>query len=249
MAFIKSSRPTISTRNDWRAGTSKAFTTPIKAASRITSLTVTRLVSVRNERMTARIIELACVATMMLRRSNRSATSPPIGPSKNIGNLARKSHGPQKQRRTCQPVDQPSFGNVVHPGAHQRDHLPAEEKLEIAVFKRAHHVAESRTVLKVGAGLRAGCVRLSHRSIVRWDRGALADCGGDSLLRGLAPRFENALSRLIRSRVRQPFVPEKPRSHFIRLGRLREKRLHARRMRRYGQSASRKKISPSRGLE
>ena len=33
MAFIRSARPTISTMNDWRAGISKAFTTPSSADS------------------------------------------------------------------------------------------------------------------------------------------------------------------------------------------------------------------------
>ena len=120
MAFIKSSRPTISTRNDCRAGTSNALTTPIIAAIAINSPTVIRLVKVKNDSMEARIIELTWVATMMLRRFIRSATNPPIGPSRNMGIWPANATVPSSS-------DDPVRRYTSHASAMLSIHVPTSE--------------------------------------------------------------------------------------------------------------------------
>jgi hypothetical protein len=61
IAFIKSSLPTMSTRNDCRPGMSNAFTTPRKLASTNTCQTWTLCDRVSAARMNASSIDATCV--------------------------------------------------------------------------------------------------------------------------------------------------------------------------------------------
>src|SRR5258708_10631408 len=85
IAFIRSSRPTMSTRKDWRPGISNAFTTPSRAASTKICGTEIRCIRVSVARMRARIIDAVWVAMTIRCRLTRSATMPPMGANKNTG--------------------------------------------------------------------------------------------------------------------------------------------------------------------
>ena len=77
MALIRSSFPTSSTINAWRAGTSNAFTTPRSPASAATCHAVTVFVHTSAARPNAGSIESDCVRTTRRCLSVRSATIPP----------------------------------------------------------------------------------------------------------------------------------------------------------------------------
>ena len=66
-ALATSSRPTISTANDWRAGMSKALAIPSRAARTITCQTWTMWGAVSPNRTKARIIATDWVAISVLR--------------------------------------------------------------------------------------------------------------------------------------------------------------------------------------
>jgi hypothetical protein len=53
------------------------------------------------------------------------------------GNLPRKADRAQQQRRSRQPVDQPTGGDARHPRADQRNALTAKEEPEVAMPQRA----------------------------------------------------------------------------------------------------------------
>jgi hypothetical protein len=58
---------------------------------------------------------------------------PADGGEQEYGNLPREAHDAEKERRSRQAINEPSLRNVLHPGADERNHLPAEEKLEVAM--------------------------------------------------------------------------------------------------------------------
>ena len=66
-ALATSSRPTISTANDWRAGMSTAFEIPSSAPSTMTCQTWTTWVAVRANRAKASSIAVVWVAMRVLR--------------------------------------------------------------------------------------------------------------------------------------------------------------------------------------
>ncbi len=77
IAFVKSSRPTISITKDCRAGTSKAFTTPSENARTMICQGATTRVKVSADRMKASAMLSPCVTTRRLRLGTRSAMTPP----------------------------------------------------------------------------------------------------------------------------------------------------------------------------
>jgi hypothetical protein len=85
MALGRSSRPTISTTNDWRAGPSKALTRPRSAASITISHTCTIPANVSTARMKASTMAEACVTTIRLRLLTRSTTTPAHGETSSAG--------------------------------------------------------------------------------------------------------------------------------------------------------------------
>ena len=76
IAFMRSSLPTSSTMNAWRAGMSNALTTPKNTASTITCHVVTLPVHTSPASASASSICRACVHTMRRRLSTRSTTTP-----------------------------------------------------------------------------------------------------------------------------------------------------------------------------
>ena len=137
MAFIRSSLPTMSTRKACRAGMSKAFTTPSKAASTKMCHTCTTSGKRQHRKdqgqnhgrdLGSDHHPLAVVAVGHDAAQRRH---------QKYGKLAGESHRSQQQRRPGQAIDQPCLGHALHPGADQRNELPAEEKLEIAMVQRA----------------------------------------------------------------------------------------------------------------
>jgi hypothetical protein len=108
IAFSKSSRPTISTVNDWRAGASKALATPSRKASTNTCQTCTRPVSVSRARIAASTIAATWVASSSRRLETRSTTVPAGSESSSTGaELAAaarpSSAGESVRRSTSQP--------------------------------------------------------------------------------------------------------------------------------------------------
>ena len=85
MALIRSSLPTISMMNAWRAGMSKALTTPRRAESTNTCQMRTVLVRVRNASAKASSIDAVWVAMTTWRRLRRSAAMPPSTENANTG--------------------------------------------------------------------------------------------------------------------------------------------------------------------
>src|SRR6266487_698944 len=76
IAFMRSSLPTSSTMNAWRAGMSNALTTPKNTASAMTCHVVTLPVHTSTASASASSICKACVHTMSWRLSTRSTTTP-----------------------------------------------------------------------------------------------------------------------------------------------------------------------------
>src|SRR5271156_3123255 len=58
--------------------------------------------------------------------------------------MTRKSDSAKQERRSREAIDEPGLRDVLHPGADQRDHLAAEEKLKVAMAERTSHIAEAR---------------------------------------------------------------------------------------------------------
>ena len=85
IAFIRSSLPTMSTRNACRAGMSNAFTTPSSVASTRMCHTCTFPVSVNAARRNASTMEAVWVPITIRCRSWRSATVPPSGATRKTG--------------------------------------------------------------------------------------------------------------------------------------------------------------------
>ena len=96
IAFGRSARPTICTMKDWRAGMSKAFTTPSSPARTRTCDTWTVPDNVIAARAKASSIMTACVPTMMRWRRQRSAAKPPTGARRNTGNCPMKPTSPNR---------------------------------------------------------------------------------------------------------------------------------------------------------
>jgi hypothetical protein len=101
MALTRSSRPTISTTNDCRAGMSNALVTPSSAAITKRCQTSTTPVSVRAASAAASSIAVVCVKTMMRWRLCRSATAPPTDASRKTGICPEKLTKPSS---TADPV-------------------------------------------------------------------------------------------------------------------------------------------------
>ncbi len=85
MAFSRSSRPTISRTNDWRAGMSNAFTMPRHVARTKICHTRTWPLSVSAASVNGKSMDTVCVTTMTRCLLKRSATMPPRGERTKIG--------------------------------------------------------------------------------------------------------------------------------------------------------------------
>ena len=104
MAFNKFSRPTISIRNDCRAGTSNALTVPSSVARTMISHTLPLRIcplSVSAASVKASSMEMVCVPITTRRRGQRSATSPASGERRKMGICPTN---PSKPKSTDEPV-------------------------------------------------------------------------------------------------------------------------------------------------
>ena len=84
-AFASRSRPTISSTNEWRAGSSTTVTRPSANASANTIHTWTTSVSTTSQSTTASRAAHVCVSTRTRRRSKRSTIAPPHNPNSATG--------------------------------------------------------------------------------------------------------------------------------------------------------------------
>ena len=67
------------------------------------------------------------MAITMRWRLYRSATAPPIWRKQEDGIRLANPTSPSRRRRSGETVNQPALGHGLHPGADQRDELPAHE--------------------------------------------------------------------------------------------------------------------------
>ena len=101
MAFIRSALPTISTMNDWRAGMSKALTTPSSAERTKICQIRTVPVSVTAASASANSMDSVWVAITSRWRLYRSAAMPPSVENRKMGIWLQKLMPPS---RTIEPV-------------------------------------------------------------------------------------------------------------------------------------------------
>ncbi len=87
MALSRSSRPTISTTNDWRAGMSSAFAVPSSSAAVITCQTWTWPQSVSSPSARATAVDTLWVAISSERLGKRSAATPPMSENASTGKV------------------------------------------------------------------------------------------------------------------------------------------------------------------
>ncbi len=59
------------------------------------------------------------------------------------GELVGETDEPKHQRGAGELVDEPAYGYVLHPGAHQRDSLPREEEAQVAVAESSQGNTEA----------------------------------------------------------------------------------------------------------
>jgi len=89
-----------------------------------------------------------------LRADNHAMAIPTVGRhaaywrEQEYGYLSGEADYAEKQRGARKAINQPGLRDILHPGADERDELSAEEKLEVAMAKRAHHVTSARTIFR-----------------------------------------------------------------------------------------------------
>ena len=108
MALSRSSRPTISTTNDWRAGMSSAFAVPSSSAAVITCQTWTWPESASSPSARATAVDTLWVAISSERLGKRSAATPPMSEKASTGRVPAAPTAPSQNgwlvsSRTSQP--------------------------------------------------------------------------------------------------------------------------------------------------
>ena len=140
MALARSScRSTIWMTKLCRAVASKALTSPSRAPSRMTCQTLTTPASVRAMSTKAWTIASAWVAITVRCRFQRSVSTPATRQNQGRGDLRGEVGQAEQERRVAQPVDEPDRGDLLHPGADDRDALAEDEEPEVAMRQRAAH--------------------------------------------------------------------------------------------------------------
>src|SRR5438046_4160196 len=137
IAFMRSSLPTSSTMNAWRAGMSNALTTPKNTASTMTCHVVT-LAGPHEHGQRQRLEHLQSLcphdeATLVhaihddtrVQREQQHAQG------------AERLRQPDGERRVGDVEHQPAERDRLHPGPDERDALTEEEEPEVAVGKRS----------------------------------------------------------------------------------------------------------------
>ena len=123
-ALPTSSGPTISMANDWRTGMSTALAQPRARASTMTIQSSTTPLRVSTARIAARTIITAWTAMSVWRLGRTSASTPANRPEEEDGQELGGRHDAQPERVAVgQLEDEPGLGDLLHPGADQRDGL------------------------------------------------------------------------------------------------------------------------------
>src|SRR6266545_5996683 len=139
-AFGRSSRPTISTTNDWRVGASNAVPTPNRKASAKTCHTVATCVTASRPRASDTRLRPSWVSASTRRFGNLSAIRPAYGESSSAG-------------RNCRPVTMPSA--VPEPVSSRTSQSWATRIIQVPTFDTIAPDAyrrklRTRNALKVG---------------------------------------------------------------------------------------------------
>ena len=101
--------------------------------------------------------------TSTLRRFKRSTQTPANGASRNVGICPAKPTTPSSKRGAGEAVDQPARRDARHPGADQRDALPAEEEPEVGRAQSAPGVRDAAGLIAGGNGFGRGKLRALRR--------------------------------------------------------------------------------------
>ncbi len=126
MAFVRTGRSTISSTKDWRAGASKAFTTPRQKARTMMCQGATTRRKTSAERMKARSMLRVWVTTRSLRRGNAVRDHPAVEGEEPRRDPGREPHVPEVRLGVRELVDEVPLRRGLHPGAEERGHLPEE---------------------------------------------------------------------------------------------------------------------------
>ena len=137
IAFGMSSRPTISTTNDWRVGMSKALTVPSRAATdqdlRIVtwpeSVSAASTAGEQGRRALRPDQQPAAIEVVGQRAADRG--------QEEDRRLADEAGQAEQERRVGQPIDEPRLRHGLQPRPDERDRLAAEVEAEVAVLERA----------------------------------------------------------------------------------------------------------------
>ena len=151
-ALPMSSRPTISTANDWRTGMSTAFAQPRSRASRMMIGTVTRPVRSGSRGSIARLIITTWTTISVGRFGSVSASTPANSPNTMTGTNWAAATTPSQSGSCGQLEDEPGLGDLLHPGADERDRLAAEEQPVVAVAERGDPAGAHHRRPRFGAG-------------------------------------------------------------------------------------------------
>ena len=141
-ALPMSSRPTISTANDWRTGMSTALTVPMTSASRIRN-GIDAEPRERHDREGDRQAHLDDLGDLQ-----RLALGEVVG--QHAGEQSEDQdrqelggrHHAEPERVVGQLEDEPGLRDLLHPGPDERDRLTAEEQPVVAVAEGAHPAAD-----------------------------------------------------------------------------------------------------------
>ena len=168
-----SSRPTISTTNDWRMGMSNALTMPSRNASTMTCQTWTWPISTSSPRTSASTHAAVWVTIRPWRLGSASAATPAEQAEDHHRQELRGRDDAQRERVVGQLQHQPRLGDLLHPGARRaRPAGPAQNSRKLRCRKTRSPWPAAR---RSGAGSCRGAVSgLTRR--VGTPAGIVASC-------------------------------------------------------------------------
>ena len=203
-AFATSSRPTISTANDWRVGMSTAFEMPSRAARTITCQTWTtpRRGQPEEDEGQHHRDGLGRDQRLALRElvGDHAAEQAEDDHRPELGDR----HEPEPERVVGQLEDEPALGDLLHPGPDERDQLAAEEQPVVAMAEGA---GAAGTRSSAGAAARSRRRRRGRRA-----RGPAGSTPGLDARRGGSARCRRRLGLAIIAARRSILVAERWRS-------------------------------------
>ena len=104
----------------------------------------------------ADVIWTNCEASSSLRRSRRSATTPPISVNRRIGSSPEERVEGEVRRRVRQLEDQPALGDLLHPRADAGRARAHPEHAEVAVAERGRDASQRAGMLADATGAASG---------------------------------------------------------------------------------------------